>query len=178
MGSQAAPGPTVPSVQVTLPRAWPHSPAGEERAGGSEDMGTAEGGSEAEKRNPGRHWSYSTSQSGQAMCVRLELETGNASLTSQTTHTHVHMHKCICAHTCTIHTYAHAHACPCGHRHTFTHWCVHTLKQTQHLSPQNVSHPNSTFAGGTIRSLFPPLDSARLQETWSAFPTSGPGPST
>ena len=132
------------------------------------------------RRNPGRHRSYSTSQSGQAVSVRQETERGNASLTSQTTHSHTHMytHTRIHAHTCTIHTYAHAHVHPRGHigihsltgvhshqgahihspvctdteAHTSTHWCACTPKQTQRLSPRNASHSNSTFVGETIRS--------------------------
>ena len=68
-------------------------------------MGTAEGGSEAEKRKPGRHRSYFMSQSGQAVCVWQETETECFPDLADNSHTHTHtfaqythMHMRVCTH--------------------------------------------------------------------------------
>ena len=111
-------------------------------------MGTAEGGSEAEKRKPGRHQSYSTSQSGQAVCVWQETETECFPDLADYSHTHTHTRTH--AHICTIHTYAHARVHPRGHIGIHSLPGVHTHR-----------NKHSTFLHGTCRIPIPHL-SARL----------------
>ena len=111
-------------------------------------MGTAEGGSEAEKRKPGRHRSYFMSQSGQAVCVWQETETECFPDLADNSHTHTHTRTH--AHICTIHTYAHARVHPRGHIGIHSLPGVHTHR-----------NKHSTFLHGTCRIPIPHL-SARL----------------